>query len=106
MKINYERTVPINPTLSEIRPGDLFRPTNADDIYIRTPAYASDDFVCDKEQPLKKIFDDVQRCYATGESLDCEALIFCVHLETGKLVLLDCDLHVEKLVGELLIKQR
>ena len=106
MKINYERTVPITPRLNEVRPGELFRPTNSESVYLRTNAYGSNDFTSDKDQPLRKIFEDLQNAYDEDECLDYEALVFCINVETGKLILLDADLKVEKLIGELLIKER
>ena len=106
MKINYERTVPITPRLNDVRPGELFRPTNTDSVYLRTNSFGSDDFTSDKEPPLRKLFEDIQSFYDKNEGLDYEALVFCVNVETGKLVLLDSELKVEKLIGELLIKER
>lgn len=106
MKINYERTVPITPCLSEVRAGELFRPIEAERVYLRTNGYASDDFTSDKEPPLRKLFNDLQGAYEKPEDIDYEELIFCVDIESGKLVLLAANLKVEKLIGELMIKER
>ena len=106
MKINYERTIPITPKLHEVRPGELFRPTNSEHILMRTSAHGSDEFTCEKEGPLRKLFDDIQNAYERVEDIDYEELIFCADMETGKLVLLHSGLKVEKLIGELMIKER
>lgn len=106
MKINYERTVPITPKLNEVRPGELFRPTNSERILMRTNAHGSDDFTSEKEVPLRKLFDDVQGFYDNTEDIDYENLIFCADMETGKLTLMDAGIKVEKLIGELMIKER
>lgn len=106
MKINYERTVPITPKLNEVRPGELFRPKDAERVLMRTNYRGSDDFTSEKEAPLRKLFDDVQGVYEKPEEIDYEELIFCADMETGKLVLLHSDLKVEKLIGELMIKER
>lgn len=106
MKINYERTVPITPKLNEVRPGELFRPTNSENVYMRTNHQGSDDFTSEKEPPLRKMFIDVQDTYDNPEDIDYEELVFCVDMETGKLVLLSAAVKVEKLIGELMIKER
>ena len=106
MKINYERTVPITPKLYEVRPGELFRPNHADQVFMKTGSHGSDEFTSEKEAPLRKLFDDVQGAYDKEDDIDYESLIFCVDMETGKLVLLDSTLKVEKLIGELMIKER
>lgn len=106
MKINYERTVPITPLLYEVRPGELFRPTNSERVFMRTNGHGSDEFTSDKIAPLRKLFDDLQGNYEAEDDIDYESLIFCTDVETGKLILLDSELKVEKLVGELLIKER
>jgi hypothetical protein len=106
MKINYERTVPITPKLYEVRPGELFRPNHADQVFMRTTSNGSDEFTSEKEAPLRKMFMDIQSAYKNDEEIDYESLIFCVDMETGKLVLLDSSLKVEKLIGELMIKER
>ena len=106
MKINYERTVPITPKLHEVRAGELFRPMNSDNVYMRTNGHGSDDFTSEKEQPLRKMFTDIQNTYEKEEDIDYENLVFCADMETGKLVLLDESLKVEKLIGELMIKER
>jgi hypothetical protein len=49
---------------------------------------------------------DIQSAYKSDEEIDYESLVFCVDMETGKLVLLDSALKVEKLIGELMIKER
>ena len=106
MKINYERTVPITPKLYEVRPGELFRPNHADNVYMKTSGKGSDEFTSEKEAPLRKMFADIQGAYKTEEDIDYESLVFCVDMETGKMVLLDSSLKVEKLIGELMIKER
>mgnify|MGYP006932842676 CR=1 FL=1 len=106
MKINYERTVPITPKLYEVRPGELFRPNHADQVFMRTTGNGSDEFTSEKEAPLRKMFMDIQSAYKSDEDIDYESLAFCVDMETGKLVLLDSSLKVEKLIGELMIKER
>lgn len=106
MKINYERTVPITPKLSEVRNGELFRPTNSERVYMRTNGYGSDEFTSEKELPLRKLFDDIQNVYEKPEDIDYEDLVFCADMETGKLVLLHSGIKVEKLIGELMIKER
>ena len=106
MKINYERTVPITPKLHEVRAGELFRPVESDHVYMRTNGRGSDEFTSEKETPLRKLFDDIQCVYEENEELDYEELIFCTDMETGKLILFHTDLKVEKLIGELMIKER
>ena len=106
MKINYERTVPITPKLHEVRSGELFRPTSSERVFMRTSGHGSDEFTSEKEAPLRKLFDDMQGAYEKVEDIDYEELIFCADMETGKLVLLHSDLKVEKLIGELMIKER
>ena len=106
MKINYERTVPITPKLYEVRPGELFRPNHADQVYMKTTCNGSDEFTSEKEAPLRKMFSDLQGAYNKEDDIDYESLVFCVDMETGKLVLLDSTLKVEKLIGELMIKER
>lgn len=106
MKINYERTIPITPKLYEVRPGELFRPTQSERVFMRTTGHGSDEFTCDKEAPLKKMFDDMQGAYEKPEDIDYEELLFCADMESGKLVLLHSGLKVEKLIGELMIKER
>ena len=106
MKINYERTVPITPKLIEVRPGELFRPVNSEHVYMRTNCYSSDEFTSDKEAPIRKLFDDIQNTYEKPEDIDYEELVFCPDMETGKLLLLHESIKVEKLIGELMIKER
>jgi hypothetical protein len=106
MKINYERTVPITPKLDEVRPGELFRPIQSDHVYMRTNGYGSDEYTSDKEAPLRKLFEDIQGAYKRDDEIDYENLMFCCDIETGKLLLLDANLKVEKLIGELMIKER
>ena len=106
MKINYEKTIPITPKLYEVRSGELFRPVNDEHVYMRTNSHGSDEFTSEKEVPLRKMFNDVQGAYDTPEEIDYEELIFCTDMETGKLILLDSGLKVEKLIGELMIKER
>lgn len=106
MKINYERTVPITPKLYEVRPGELFRPNHADNVYMKTSSNGSDEFTSEKEVPLRKMFADIQNAYDREEDIDYENLVFCIDMETGKMVLLDSALKVEKLIGELMIKER
>lgn len=106
MKISYERTVPITPTLTELRAGEIFRPTNSERVFVRTNGCASDEFTSDREAPIRKLFDDLQQAYTNDDDLDCEELVFCVDMETGKLILLHSNLKVEKLIGELMIKER
>ncbi len=106
MKINYERTVPINPRLHEVRPGDLFRPTNSERVFMRTGSRSCDEFTSDKETPLRKMFEDLQSVYEHQEDIDYDDLLFCVDIESGKLALLHSELKVEKLIGELMIKER
>ena len=106
MKINYERTVPITPKLHEVRPGELFRPVNSDHVFMRTNARGCDEFTSEKEAPLRKLFDDIQNAYEKTEDIDYEELVFCSDMETGKLILLHNNLKVEKLIGELMIKER
>ena len=106
MKINYERTVPITPKLHDVHSGELFRPTNSERVFMRTSGRGGDEFTCDKEQPLRKLFEDMQEAYERPEDIDYEDLLFCADMETGKLVLLHSDLKVEKLIGELMIKER
>ncbi len=106
MKINYERTVPITPKLYEVRPGELFRPNHSDSVYMKTSNNGSDEFTSEKEAPLRKMFADIQGAYKTEDDIDYESLVFCVDMETGKMVLLDSSLKVEKLIGELMIKER
>ena len=106
MKINYERTIPITPKLHEVRAGELFRPNGTEHVYMRTSGHGSDEFTSEKEAPLRKLFDDLQGAYEKSEDIDYEELIFCVDMETGKLVLLHSGLKVEKLIGELMIKER
>ena len=106
MKINYERTVPITPKLYEVRPGELFRPNPADNGYMKSTCNGSDEFTSEKEAPLRKMFTDNQSAYDKEEDIDYENLVFCIDMETGKMVLLDSNLKVEKLIGELMIKER
>lgn len=106
MKINYERTVPITPKLFEVRPGELFRPNHSDQIYMKTTCSGSDEFTSEKEAPLRKMFYDLQGAYEKEDNIDYESLVFCIDMETGKMVLLDSTLKVEKLIGELMIKER
>jgi hypothetical protein len=106
MKINYERTVPITPKLNEVRAGELFRPVSSERVFMRTNAHGSDDFTSDKDTPLRKMFDDIEKVYEKDEDIDYENLVFCADIETGKLLLLDADIKVEKLIGELMIKER
>ena len=106
MKINYEKTVPITPNLNEVRSGDLFRPVNSEHVYMRTNAHGSDEFTSEKELPLRKLFLDIQNTYKNLEDIDYEDLIFCVDMECGKLILLHGGIEVEKLIGELMIKER
>ena len=106
MKINYERTVPITPKLYEVRPGELFRPNHADNVYMKTTCNGSDEFTSEKEAPLRKMFADIQSAYDKEEDIDYESLVFCIDMETGKMILLDSNLKVEKLIGELMIKER
>ena len=106
MKINYERTVPITPKLYEVRPGELFRPNHADQVFMKTTSNGSDEFTSEKETPLRKMFSDIQGAYGKEEDIDYESLVFCIDMETGKMVLLDSSLKVEKLIGELMIKER
>lgn len=106
MKINYERTVPITPKLYEVRPGELFRPNHADQVFMKTTCNGSDEFTSEKEAPLRKMFADIQNAYKSDEEIDYESLVFCIDMETGKMVLLDSALKVEKLIGELMIKER
>lgn len=106
MKISYEKTVPITPKLHELRAGELFRPTRSEQVFMRTGAFGSDEFTSEKEAPLRKLFDDIQGAYESTDEIDYESLVFCADMETGKLVLLDSDLKVEKLIGELTIKER
>ena len=106
MKINSERTVPITPKLYEVRTGELFRPVNSDCIFMRTSGHGNDEFTSDKEAPLRKMFNDLQGAYTNAEDINYEELVFCANIESGKLVLLHIDLKVEKLIGELMIKER
>lgn len=106
MKINYERTVPITPKLHEVRPGDLFRPVNSERVFMKTNGKGSDEFTSEKEQPLRKLFDDMQKFYEAPDEVDYEELSFCIDMENGKMVLLHVDLKVEKIIGELIIKER
>jgi hypothetical protein len=106
MKINYEKTVPITPKLSEVRAGELFRPINSERVFMRATGHGSDDFTCDKEGPLRKMFLDLQNAYTPDEEIDYESLVFCADIESGKLLLLDEGLKVEKIIGELMIKER
>lgn len=73
---------------------------------MRTNGHGSDDFTSDKETPLRKMFDDIEKSYEKDEDIDYENLVFCADIETGKLLLLDADIKVEKLIGELMIKER
>ena len=52
------------------------------------------------------MFTDIQSAYDKEEDIDYENLVFCIDMETGKMVLLDSNLKVEKLIGELMIKER
>jgi hypothetical protein len=52
------------------------------------------------------MFDDIEKSYEKDEDIDYENLVFCADIETGKLLLLDADIKVEKLIGELMIKER
>ena len=106
MKINYERTVPILPTLDEVRPGELFRLLNHDKVYLRTQSYGCDDFTSDKAQGLRRLCAKEQFEFIAEDDMEYEDLVFCVDVEAGKLVLLNHNLNVEKLIGELLIKER
>ena len=106
MKINYERTVPITPQLENVKPGELFRPVNTERIFMRTSARAGDEFTSEHEARLRKLFDDIQHQFTDPDDMDYEDLVFCADMETGKLVLLHLGLKVEKLIGELMIKER
>ena len=55
---------------------------------------------------MRKMFADIQSAYNHDEDIDYESLVFCIDMETGKMVLLDSALKVEKLIGELMIKER
>ena len=48
----------------------------------------------------------MQKFYETPEEVDYEELSFCIDMENGKMVLLHVDLKVEKIIGELIIKER
>ena len=106
MKINYERTVPIMPSLSEVRPGELFRAVKGERVYMRTNTRASDDFTSEHELPFRRLYDAAEHGNIKFEDVDYEDLIFCLDMETGKLVLMPMTLNVEKLIGELMIKER
>jgi hypothetical protein len=106
MKINYERTIPITPKLYEVRSGELFRPVDTERIFMRTNGHGSDEFTSEKETPLRKMFEDVQGDFEKPEDIDYENLIFCADMESGRLVLLDAGIKVEKIIGELMVKER
>ena len=111
MKINYAEKVNKEIKLKEIAIGELFRPTNSRDVYMRTTIRGDDTLLtnscntlwentaCGYEgEPFVDRDDFEEKC-------EYEDLIACVDMESGESWLLYQDIDVETLKSELTIEE-
>lgn len=66
MKIEYVNH-PIPVRLEQVRPGEVFRPTNSQRLYIATNLTALDDLFTDREDVWDKYIDNPQNITGTVE---------------------------------------
>lgn len=111
MKINYVAKVNEQIKLKDIKTGELFRPTDSRDVYIRTSVRGDDNL-------LTNSFNSLWNSTANGyegdpfdskddfeDKCNYEDLIVCVDIESGDIWLLHQDVCVEKLKSELTIEE-
>ena len=111
MKINYVEKVNEEIKLKDIKVGELFRPTNSRDVYMRTTIRGDDTLLTNScntlwentacgygGEPFEDRDDFEEKC-------EYEDLIACVDMERGEIWLLHQDVCVEKLKSELTIEE-
>lgn len=104
------KPTPKNPTLADLKAGEVFRPTNSRHIFIRGSNYGESCL-------LSKIGDNIWK-YTTlvgsepfedqetfDESCDCNELIICTHLSSGGVILFYKDIEVKKVDCKLLVEE-
>ena len=111
MKINYVEKVNEEIKLKDIKIGELFRPINSRDVYMRTTIWGDNDLLTNS---CNTLWNNIANGYE-GEPFEdrddfedkCEYedLIACVDMESGEIWLLYQDIYVEKLKSELTIEE-
>lgn len=111
MQIEYANKQPTKtPTLTDLKSGDVFRPTNSRHIFMRCD-------LCGESRLLSDCGSDIWG-YATfvgsepfenkddfAENHDYDELIVCANLVTGGVTLLHESIEVEKVECKLLVEE-
>lgn len=110
MKIEYiDKPTLKNPTLAELKSGEVFRPTNSRIVYMCCD-------LCGESRLLSERGSDIWEHTALvgdepfeeketfAENHDYDELIVCVSLTTGSVVLLYQDIEVERVNCKLLVE--
>lgn len=110
MKIEYINTLtPKNPTLAELKPGEVFRPTNSRIVYMCCDLSGESCLLSERGSDIWEYtalvgiepFDEKE---TFAENHDYDELIVCVNLTSGGVVLLYQDIEVERVNCKLLVE--
>lgn len=111
MKINYVEKTQKKITLADIKVGELFRPTNSRDVYLRTDLWGDDEILTNNCNTLWQSFacgydnEPFENKDEFEERYDYEDLIVCVDMTNGEVYLLYKDITVERLKSEITIEE-
>ena len=92
MKLNYRNTID-STTVDKIQYGELFRLTNSQRVFMKTSHEASEDLFNECESRLMDYYENPQ--YKDWDSP--YAIVVCVDMESGQIVLFNFEVQVIQL---------